>query len=77
MGSTSASSSRAFSTLRVLEMDMLTSDWVSAVGFPIAVAAYLLVRVETTVKELRDEIKNLASAIGSCPLKRPPPSISS
>jgi len=33
--------------------------WISGVGFPIAVAAYLLVRVEGSIKDLSREVREL------------------
>lgn len=55
-------------------MDILAdpSSWISSVGFPIAVAAYLLVELRKDIQALRDEVRNLAGAVGSCPLKRVP-----
>lgn len=44
----------------------MPTDWiqvVSSVGFPIAVAAYLLVRMEHILTELRDAIRSLSTQI--------------
>lgn len=46
----------------------MPTDWVqvvSSVGFPIAVAAYLLFRMEGIIKELRDSIRDLTVMISS------------
>lgn len=55
-------------------MDLLSdpTSWASNVGFPMAIAGYLLVKMEKTMGEMRDEVRNLAAAIGTCPLKKPP-----
>ncbi len=46
----------------------MPTDWiqvVSSVGFPIAVAAYLLFRMEGILRELRDSIRDLSLIISS------------
>jgi len=50
------------------------SGWIGSVGFPVAVASYLLIRVEGTISQLRDEVRSLSAAIASCPFKKPPAS---
>lgn len=39
------------------------SQFISTVGFPIAVAAYLLIRMETTIKSLTESVQRLTQLI--------------
>lgn len=39
-------------------MESLTADAVASVGFPIAVAAYLLIRMENVIKELNKSVQS-------------------
>ncbi len=48
----------------------MPTDWiqvVSSVGFPIAVASYLLFRMERIMTELRDSIRDLNQGIAHLP----------
>jgi hypothetical protein len=48
----------------------MSTEWiqiVSSVGFPIAVASYLLFRMERIMTELRDSIRDLNHGISGLP----------
>jgi len=47
-----------------MEFDLITL--ISQVGFPIAVAAFILVRLDHTLKSLREEIIGLRHEIHRC-----------
>lgn len=38
---------------------------ISQVGFPIAVAGYVLIRMETTIRELTKAVNNMSAKIGT------------
>ena len=44
-------------------MEEMLFKWVPSVGFPIAVAAYLLMRVEPKLNALQDIIKELVAIV--------------
>lgn len=45
-----------------MEVDLVTL--IGQVGFPIAVAAYLLIRVDKTMKELAGAVSSLSAKVG-------------
>jgi len=44
-------------------MDGSIADWISRLGFPIAVAAYVLIRLNGSLASLREEVTKLRVAL--------------